>query len=96
MKTPTTEEYLKAKVIVDLYEIENKILLNLKIEAFKVDLKKYFNTYTISGNRIKEFKLKVRLGDCGAFDIIPTDPPIEEDYDGENDKYIKVISEVIY
>lgn len=91
MTIPTKDEYLEAKKITDAYEAEQKRLFDIRVEAFRLDLVEYFKKNTVSQNQIKSFELRPgTLGD--QFNIVPMDPPIEEDYEGENDEDIKLLA----
>lgn len=85
---PTREEYLRAKEITSAYEKEESRLFNLRLEELKKDLIEYFASNKVSGHLIKEFRLE---GNSRFLDIIPTDPAIEEDYEGENNDDIDKI-----
>lgn len=89
---PTTEEYQKAKEITIAYENEQKRLYDLKVEAFKADLQEYFNNNLIDGIfKLNSFELK--KCSFGSGEIIPIDPCMEENYEGENDDDIKKLCE---
>ena len=84
---PTLEEYQKAKEITLAYETEQKRLYKLKVEEFRKDLTEYFANNLIDGiYRLEEFELR-------DDDIIPTNPCLEENYEGGNNEDIKKICE---
>jgi hypothetical protein len=89
---PTVDEYLKAKEIINDYEKERKRLNDLSLEAFKKDLQLYFDNNLIDGKfKLKSFQLNT--GYLGNGEIIPTDPCMEENYEGGNNEDIQKICE---
>lgn len=91
---PTEEEYNKAKEIVSAYENEQKRLLDLRIEAFKEDLKEYFETNLLDGyHKVEDFELNpCWTGNPNRFDIYP-EPFMDESYCGDNDEAIKQLAD---
>lgn len=88
---PTFEEYEIAKAIVNSYELEQRRLINLKIENFRLELTEYFKSNLIDGRfELKEFSLE---GDWNCGRIIPKNPCMEENYEGGNNEDIKKICE---
>lgn len=88
---PTIDEYNKAKEITQAYESEQNRLFNIRLDAFKVDLTEYFKSNLVEGHRIKEFELRGTI--FNRFEIVPTEPSIEEDYEGENNADIEKLCE---
>jgi len=89
---PTLEEYKHAKNIVKIYETEQRRITKLNVEAFEIDLKKYFNANLIDNSyKLNEFEL--RDDELGEGKIIPIDPCMEEDYEGGNNDDIRKICE---
>ena len=87
ISAPTLEQYLKAKEIVHYYEKEQNRLYQIKVEAFREDLKKYFSENLIDGiYKLEKFDLRDN-------DIIPQKPCLEESYDGGNNEDIKKLCE---
>ncbi len=90
MSIPTLEEYKKAKNITDKYENEQERLYKLRVDAFTKDLSEYFQNNLIDGiYRIKEFTLRKEMFDVDS--IIPTEPPLEECYEGGNNEDIEAL-----
>lgn len=91
---PTEEEYNNAKEIVSAYESEQKRLLYIKLEAFKVDLTEYFKTNKLDGyTTVESFGIQPCWnGHPEMFDIYPV-PFLDECYNGENDDDIKAIAD---
>lgn len=91
---PTEEEYNKSKEIVSAYESEQKLLLDIKIKAFKEDLSEYFKTNKLDGYlEVESFIIKTCwTGNPKRFDIYPT-PFLDECYSGSNDEDIKSIAD---
>ena len=88
----TDSQYFEAKKITDAYEAEQKRLHEIKLEALKQDLSEYFKNNKVGGHfDIKEFRLEDEYRNH-RYTIIPTNPSIEEDYDGENNEDIEAIS----
>lgn len=73
---PRIEEYQKAKEIVILYENEQKILYELRLDAFEKDLKDYFENNLID-NYIKLKKFRLDYNVLGVGTIIPIEPRME-------------------
>lgn len=85
ISAPTLEQYLKAKEIVSHYEKEQDRLFQIKVQAFDLDLKKYFAENLIDGVfRLEKYKLK-------DGEIIPIIPCLEEMYDGGNNADIELL-----
>ncbi len=87
--TPTIDDYLKAKAVTNAYENEQQRLFENRLMSFRKELTEYFEKNKVAGYTIKEFELREHFG---SYDIIPTSPPLEEDYDGENNEDIKKIA----
>lgn len=85
---PTIEEYNKAKAITDLFENEQNRLAEINFNNFKNELSEYFKNNLIEGIQVVDFELRKQYN---HYEIIPTEPPIEEDYEGSNNEDIKVI-----
>lgn len=90
---PTEEEYNKAKEIVSAYESEQKRLLDIRLEAFKVDLTEYFKTNKLDGHtQVKSFEIQTCwTGNPKRFDIY-IEPYLDESYSGGNDDDIEAIA----
>jgi hypothetical protein len=87
ISAPTLEQYLKAKEIVHYYEKEQNRLHQIKVEAFREDLKKYFSENLIDGiYKLEEFDLRDN-------NIIPKNPCLEESYEGGNNADIEKLCE---
>ena len=80
----THEIYLEAKEIVDAYEKDVADRYKIRTEAFRHDLSLYFQTNPYY--RILSFNLNER-------NIIPTNPHLEEMYNGEMNKDIADLCE---
>jgi len=86
-ETPSLEEYKAAKKIVDAYQLEQKRLYELRIEAFRIELTEYFANNLIDGFfKLEEFRLEDN-------NIIPVKPCMEERYNGGNNNDIISICE---
>ena len=88
---PTLEEYQKAKEITDAYEAEQIRLLPIREKLFEDALTEYFKSNKVAGHTIKKFRLNHAI--TGEFIIIPTSPPIEDYYEGENNSDIEKLCE---
>jgi hypothetical protein len=91
-EVPSIEEYSKAKEIVIAYEKHESDLFQEKLNEFKKDLELYFKENKVSGHYIKEFNLRDDYRNRN-FSIVPTTPPLEECYEGENNEDIKNIAD---
>lgn len=83
---PSFEEYQKAKKITLAYEKEQDRLEKIRLEKFRKDLSNLFlnNNHVI----IKDFNL---VKEYNRYDIIPTNPYLEEMYEGQlNDEIEKL------
>jgi len=83
---PTLKEYQTALRVVNAYEMAQERLYQLKVDAFRKDLQKYFSRNPVSGFIIKDFLLR-------DGNIIPKEPCLEEMYNGENNKDIENLCE---
>jgi hypothetical protein len=83
---PSFEEYQKAKEITIAYENEQNRLEKIRLEEFRKDLSSLFlnNNHVI----IKDFNL---VKEYNRYDIIPTDPYLEEMYEGELNSDIDIL-----
>ena len=90
---PSEEEYNNAKEIVSAYESEQKRLLDVRLEAFKVDLTEYFKSNKLDGHTtVDSFEIqRCWNGHPEMFDIY-TEPFLDECYGGGNDDDIEKLA----
>ncbi len=83
---PSFSEYKEAKKIVIAYENEQDRLEKIRLEEFRTELSMFFknNDKLI----INDFELRK---ECNRYEIIPTNPQLEEMYEGQlNDEIEKL------
>lgn len=81
----TQEEYNTAKALTDSYERELRNQYDKRVLAFRTDLEAYFKENLIDGVfKLYEFELNRN-------EIIPTNPYMEEHYEGGNDADIEAL-----
>ncbi len=90
MSIPTKEEYDDALKIVNAYRAELDRAYKVRLDNFKLALNEYFKNNKVSGCTIKKFEIRSVTG-FSKLDIIPTEPPLEESYEGENNDDIEKI-----
>lgn len=83
---PSFSEYQEAKKIVIAYENEQQRLENIRLEEFRTELSIYFKTN--DKLIINDFELRK---EWNRYEIIPTNPYLEEMYEGQLNDEIEIL-----
>ena len=88
MYIPTQDQYLSALEVVKSYELNQDIIFEEKVGSIKSRLDEYFEN-----TEIKRFRIETEdLMGCRGIFITPLEPWFDEDYCGEFDADLEVMS----